>query len=228
MKLKYLTIAVAALAASTVPAQAAITVYTTLAAFNTATSAQGTDGYTGFSITGSTPSPIVRTTSIGTAYTYTATASTSTFFGAGTTANPWLSTNLATDSILFNGFTGMPNAIGGNFFGSDIAGAFLAGDVVLTAVDSLGATSVQTITGAQVTSFLGFVSNANIASLTISSVQTASPLWPTVDNLVLAKRAGVVAGAVPETGTWMMMLAGFGLVGGAMRRRHAVRIAQAF
>jgi hypothetical protein len=33
---------------------------------------------------------------------------------------------------------------------------------------------------------------------------------------------------VPESSTWLMMIAGFGLVGGAMRRRSTARIAQAF
>jgi hypothetical protein len=222
MKIKYVSIALAALVASTAPAQAALTVYTSLAAFTAATSAPGTDTYTGFSITGSTPSPITRTAG---AYTYTATASTSTFFGAGTVGNPWLSTNLATDSVLFNGFSPSVNAIGGNFFGSDINGLFLAGGVTLVATDSLGATSTQTITGATVGSFLGFVSTGNITGLTLSAVQGAAPLWPTVDNLTLARRPAV--GAVPESSTWLMMIAGFGIVGGAMRRRTTVRIAQA-
>lgn len=225
MKLKYVSIALAALVASTAPAQAAITVYTTLAAFNAATMMSGTDTYTGFSISGSTASPITRAAG---AYTYTAAASTSSFFGAGTVGNPWLSTNIATDSVLFNTFVGGVEAIGGNFFGSDIAGLFLAGDVTLTATDSLGATSTQTITAATVTSFRGFVSTGSITGLTLSAVQTAVPLWPTADNLVLAKRAGIVVPAVPESSTWLMMIAGFGLVGGAMRRRTTARIAQAF
>ena len=201
-------------------AQAAFTVFTTQAAFNTATSAQGVDTYTGFSITGTTGSPITRTAGV---YGYTGTAAND-FFGAGTTANPWLSTNTATDSILFNGFTNTPNAIGGNFFGSDVAGAFAAGNITLTAVDSLGATSTQTITGATVTSFLGFVSTGNIVSLTVTSVQpTTGFLWPTVDNLTLAKRAA--AGGVPEPMTWAMMIAGFGMVGASMRRRSGSVVA---
>jgi hypothetical protein len=220
MKFKHISIALAALVASTAPAQAAITIYTSLAAFTAATSAPGTDTYTGFSITGATASPITRSAG---AYTYTATASTSTFFGAGTTANPWLSTNFATDSVLFNGFSPAVNAIGGNFFGSDVNGLFLAGNVTLVATDSLGATSTQTITGATTGSFLGFVSTGNITGLTLSAVQGAAPLWPTADNLVLARR---IAGAVPESSTWLMMIAGFGIVGGAMRRRTTVRFAQ--
>ncbi len=221
MKLKYASIALAALIASTAPAQAAITVYTSLAAFNAATMMPGTDTYTGFSITGVTGSPIVRTAG---AYGYTA-ATPGDFFGAGTVANPWLSTNTATDTMTFNTFTGGSNGVGGNFFGSDIAGAFQAGNITVVATDASGSVT-QTIVGATTGSFLGFVSTTAVTSLTVTSVQGATPLWGTVDNLVFAKRAGVVA-AIPESSTWLMMLAGFGLVGGAMRRRSTVRIAQA-
>jgi PEP-CTERM motif len=41
-----------------------------------------------------------------------------------------------------------------------------------------------------------------------------------IDNLAFSLSA---PGAVPEPGTWAMMLVGFGLVGGAMRRRKAVQ-----
>ncbi len=225
MKLKYVSIALAALVASTAPAQAAITIYTSLAAFNAATMMQGTDTYTGFSITSSTPSPITRSAG---AYGYTANATPAgTFFGGGTTANPFLSTNTATDTIVFNSFTGGVEAAGGNFFGSDIAGSYALGDITITATDGSG-TVTQTITGATTSSFLGFVSTGALTGLTVTSVQpTAGFLWPSVDNLVLAKRAGAVVPQVPESSTWLMMIAGFGLVGGAMRRRSTVRIAQA-
>jgi hypothetical protein len=222
MKLKYASIALAALIASTAPAQAAITVYTSLAAFNAATMMPGTDTYTGFSIVGVTNSPIVRTAG---AYGYTGTTPNN-FFGAGTVANPWLSTNTATDTMTFNTFTGGSNGVGGNFFGSDIAGAFQAGNITVVATDASGSVT-QTIVGATTGSFLGFVSTTAVTSLTVTAVQpVGGNLWGTVDNLVFAKRAGVVA-AIPESSTWLMMLAGFGLVGGAMRRRSTVRIAQA-
>jgi hypothetical protein len=220
-------LAAAALVAISGASQAAITVYTSLAAFNAATSAQGTDTFTGLSITGGTPSPIVRTAG---AYGYTADATpTGTFFGAGTTANPWLSTNTATDAVIFNTFTGGVTAIGGNFFGSSIAGLFLAGDVTLAATDASG-TVTQTIVGATTTSFLGFVSTGAMTSLRLCAVQTglgrcATPadayggpyLWPTSDNLVLAK--AVVA--IPEPSTYAMLLAGLGAVGFVARRRRS-------
>jgi len=122
-------LAAAALLAVAGASHAALTVYTSSASFLAAVTAAGVDDFTGFSITGSTPSPITRTAG---AYTYTATASTTSFFGAGTTANPWLSTNTATDTATFNVLTSGVTAFGGNFFGSDINGSFLSGDVTLT------------------------------------------------------------------------------------------------
>ena len=53
-----------------------------------------------------------------------------------------------------------------------------------------------------------------LSSLTVSAVQGANPLWPTVDNLTLAT-------AVPEPGTYAMLLAGLGVVGFIARRRRA-------
>ncbi|KQS01504.1 hypothetical protein ASG11_17780 [Sphingomonas sp. Leaf357] len=57
----------------------------------------------------------------------------------------------------------------------------------------------------------------------------------TVNNYALSFTSGQVdftyiqrpiAAAVPEIGTWGMMIAGFGMMGGAMRyRRRSVRIA---
>lgn len=204
-------LALAALLAAASAAQANITVYTSLAAFNAATANQGTDVFTGFSITGQTPSPITRSAGI---HTYTASAGGS-FFGGGSTANPFLSTNSAQDTITFSGFSAGVVGFGGNFFGSNIAGLFSAGDMVLTATDSSG-TVTQSIINATEGSFLGFVSNGSLISATLSSVQpaTGGALWPSADNVVLAS-------AVPEPGTYALMLAGVGVLGFVARRRRA-------
>ena len=194
---------------------ATLLVYNSQASFMSATTQQGVDTYSGFNIVGATPSPIIRNAG---AYSYTATASTSSFYGAGSTANPWLSTNQATDSIMFSNFSGGAQAIGGNFFGSDISGLFASGSVLVTAVDLTG-TSVQTITGATVSSFLGFVSTDTLISLTVSSIQPATGvLWPTVDNLTIA-RAVPTQTDVPEPGTIALLLGGLGLMGALARRR---------
>jgi hypothetical protein len=205
-------LAAAALLAVAGASQAAITVYTSPAAFASATITPGVDTYTGFSITGSTPSPITRNAGI---YSYTASVTTTSFFGAGTTANPWLSTNTATDSITFGNFIGGVQAVGGNFFGSDISGLFAAGDVTLTATDASGSVT-QAIIGATTSSFIGFVSTGLMTSLVLTSVQPAATfLWPTADNLTLARVA-----PIPEPGTYALMFAGLGFVGFMARRRR--------
>ena len=208
------TSALLAVTAIGIPTANAAVVYTSQAAFNAATTAAGVDNYTGFSITGSTPSPITRSAG---AYGYTAAAETSTFFGAGTTANPWLSTNTATDSITFFNFASPISAIGANFFGSNISGLFQSGSIALSLTDSFGLTS-HTIISATTSSFIGFVSSGTITSLTVEAVQPGTGfLWPTVDNLTLAQ--GLTT-AVPEPSTWAMMILGFAGVGFMTYRRR--------
>jgi len=208
-------LAVAALLISAGASHAAfINTFATLAAFNAATVQQGTDQYNGLSITGTTPSPLARATQVGTVYNYRADAGDGSFFGGGATANPFLSTNIATDTITLNLFSPAIRAIGGNFFGSDPSGAFTLGDMAIVVTDSFGATFSQTITNAPQGGFLGVLSNGFITSLTITTVQPASGvfIWPSADNLVMA---------IPEPGTYALMLAGLGLVGFLARRRRA-------
>lgn len=203
-----------ALAASLVAsssASAALTVYTSQASFLSAIAPAGVDTFSDLSITDATASPMARRAG---SYTYVATSTTS-FYGAGTPANPWLSTNAATDSITFSGFSGGVSAIGGLFFGSNVSGAFATGTIMLTATDSLGATLTQTLTNATVTSFLGFTSSGRVTSLVVTAVSPTSSVWPTVDNLTLS----VVA--VPEPQSVALMLGGLGLLGLLRRRLRA-------
>jgi hypothetical protein len=206
-------VALAAMLAATGAANAAITVFTSSASFLAAVGATGTDTFAGFSITDITASPINRSAG---AFGYTGSA-TNGFFGGGTTANPFLSTNTYSDPMVITP-TSVIAGIGGDFFGSNISGLYAAGPVTVTATDSLGATIAQTISPSSATagSFLGFVSDANIASLTIASAtgQVAPFVWPSVDNLTLAA-------AIPEPGTYALMLGGLGLVGFLARRRRA-------
>ena len=191
-------------------ANAAITIFTDQASFLAAVSAPATDTFQDLSISGSTAGPLTRTVG---AYGYQASVSTTTFYGAGTSADHWLSTNTASDAIIFGDFTGGVFGVGGNFFTSSITGAFAAGGVVLTATDADGTVS-HTISNASTSSFLGFVSTSGVTGMTLASIQSGSPVWPTADNLILG---GQVLSAVPEPATWAMMIIGFGAAGSAVR-----------
>lgn len=198
--------------------QATIIIYTDQASFLAAVSNPGVDGFNGFSIVGATPGPITR---IAGDFGYTAAAGTDgSFFGAGSTANPWLSVNSASDMISFFNFTGGVAGLGGNFFGSNLSGLFQAGSLQLTATDANGTVS-YTLTGATLASFVGFVSSTgSLISATLISIQPSSGfLWPTVDNLTLAA-AMPVAVPVPEPKTFALILTSLALMGYMIRRRR--------
>ena len=215
--MRYLALAAAiAIAGTSGTAYAGPTIYTTQSAFLAAVGTTGVDTFDNFSNTGTTASPINRPAGV---FSYTAAVSTTSFFGAGSGSDHWLSTNTATDTITFTNFSAGVRGVGGLFFGSDFNGLFQAGNVTLTATDASG-TSTFTITSATVSSFLGFVSTGPLTSVTISAVQPAGgTLWPTVNNLTLASAA---TAGVPEPATWAMLFLGFGGMGYTLRRGRKV------
>lgn len=162
---------------------AAFMVFTDKASFLAVVEAPGVDTYTGFPTTTPTQSPIFRTAG---PYAYTASTSTSSFFGAGTLADTWLTTNVSATTITFNALPSNVYAAGGFFFGSSTSGAFAAGSVTVSASDSAGATSTQTFAGST-NGFLGFVSDTSVTSLSVLAVQPSGGfLWPTVNDFTLA------------------------------------------
>ncbi len=103
-----------------------------------------------------------------------------------------MSTNSATDIMLFTITSGNVYAVGGNLFASNVAGAAIsapAGHGVFAVVtDTDGATSQIIATGAG--AYFGFSSTVPIASVAFrvalldGSPQTTAT-WSTVDNFVM-------------------------------------------
>jgi hypothetical protein len=191
----------AALLCAAAAAQAEITVYTSQTAFLAAVSAPGVDTYDDLMVTqyGET---LNRTAG---AYTYDV-YSAGGLWGAGGAGDYSLSNGWRVNPIVFSNFSGGVTAFGGNFFGSDVAGQFTIGNVLLTAID--GSVVTYTLNGAMDSDFLGFVSSTPLAAVTLGT--DGGPYWPTANNVVLA---------VPEPATYGMLLAGLGFVGVMSRRR---------
>jgi hypothetical protein len=207
------SICAAALLACSGAAFATPVAYTSLTSFMSVTSGAGTDTFDNVSITTSTSTPLARTAGV---YGYTATATDGAFFGAGSDPDHWLSTDSATASIVFSGFSSGVQAVGGFFFGSDVFGAYAPGSILLSATDATGTIS-QLITAASTTSFIGFLSSGGLTSLTVTAVEPGGDffLWPTVNSLVLSA-------AVPEPSTYALILAGLAALGWSVRRRTGI------
>lgn len=237
MHAKYALMSLALIAGAGTAAQATTTVYTDEAAYLAAISGAATDSFDDLGVQFYGDS-ITRSAGD---YGYQLGA-TNGLYGAGENGDGWISTNDPAQAITFTNFSGGVSAIGGYFFGSNINGAYAAiGELALTFTDARGVQTLQLAPWPTEGAFLGFVSSDGIQSLSVQETGFAIPdgmtpeeaatyfQWPTANNIILGQSPQDAPPppppAVPEPASWALMLAGFGLVGAAMRgqRRSAVR-----
>lgn len=183
-------------------AQAAITVFTSQTNFLNMVQAPGDDSFDDLLL-----QPYANTlTRHAGAYGYTAYSGGGLWGAGGTGGDYWLSNNYSHNPIVFAGFGSGVWGFGGDFFPTDVGGAASIGNVVLSAVD--GTALTYNLSDATPGSFLGFVSDAPLSSVTLGT--DGGDYWPSANNVVLA---------VPEPASYGMLLAGLGLAGAAARRR---------
>lgn len=201
------TLSLAVLLCTAAAAQADVLVFTDRAAFLAAVALPGTDTFNDLTVA-VTPSPLSRMAG---PYSYRASSLVDVFYPAGGAADIWLATNKAADTLIFSNFSAGVRAFGGNFFGTDIAGAFSPGrTMVLTATDGTTTRTVN-LYDTTTSTFLGFVSSNPLTSVMLRPEGLPGVVyWAAANNITLA---------VPEPETYGMLLAGLALVGFAARRR---------
>ena len=188
MRLSILRLAtvVAGVLALGTASHAATTVYTTQAAFAAAlTGTSYTEPFTG--VTGGAS---VARSGNGYGYTVTSGSGTNTVYSSGT----FIGANNVTQPLFVTLTTGSINAIGGNFFLTDINDAFVAQAVTINLSDG----TTDTFTPTSVATFRGYIATTTLTSLTM--LASPATTFNSVDNLTVARTA------VPEAGTLPLLL----------------------
>ena len=173
------------LMASGLSGRAATAIYTDLAAFLAAVTPMGGESFDGLPEPGNEIGE-EREFNVGGIRVVASTGSE--LYTAGSAPDIWLSTVVPEQAIDFDFFGEALYAVGGYFFTSDNSGEWTAGSVEVMTNDL----TAHTVTYSATTSFVGFISDEPITSLSVVAVQPGSgPVWPTVNNLVFGPVSAV-------------------------------------
>lgn len=132
--------------------------------------------------------------------------------------------------VMFNGQTGT------NLLTATFSGGFVTGQIGGSTANYGNSEPPRTVTFTS--DFLDFSSSTArdlaLAIAAINPLLDADSVFGGVANFsgTVAGNFGVdgsvgIPGAIPEPGTWLLMVAGFGLIGSAMRRRSSVPVVTA-
>ncbi len=125
------------------------------------------------------------------------------FWPSGSGSDIWLSGTVSSDAINFNGFSSGVLGFGGNFFGTDSFGSFTPDRTIVFSAVSGGDSQTFTLLNASHESFVGFLSDHPLTSVSFRNLESdGNVYWAAANNVVLA---------VPEPATWTMLLGGLGL-----------------
>ena len=215
MSLSHKAVAVASLIIAT-SANADITVYTSQAEYLAAVGTTGVDTFDDLRLW-NYPTPAPRQAGEF-AYTVTAGPASPEYWGASDDGEDWwMSTGYSHNPLTFDGFSQDIAGAGGYFFGSWYDGTSLPVDAIqLTVTDSSGTTLTWSLESPDPSSFVGFVSDGHLTSLTVWK-DNIPDSFVTVNDLHLS------VSAVPEPATYGMLLGGLAVLGAAIRRRPAMR-----
>jgi hypothetical protein len=215
MSLSHKAVAVASLIIAT-SANADITVYTSQAEYLAAVGTTGVDTFDDLRLW-NYPTPAPRQAGE-IAYTVTAGPASPEYWGASDDGEDWwMSTGYSHNPLTFDGFSQDIAGAGGYFFGSWYDGTSLPVDAIqLTVTDSSGTTLTWSLESPDPSSFVGFVSDGHLTSLTVWK-DNIPDSFVTVNDLHLS------VSAVPEPATYGMLLGGLAVLGAAVRRRPTMR-----
>jgi hypothetical protein len=207
-------LAFAAAIAAAGSAQAAIDVYFDEASFLAAVVNAATDTFDDLTPGAAYDGPLMR--SVGShSYTVSTSPDSPVLYGAGTAGDAWLSTDIASDFIVFDGFSPGVTAVGAYVFGSDSAGEFLQRGLTAVRVSNGVDTAVEFQFRAGTATYFGFVSDTPLLSFEVKTLYGQNTaIWPTINDLTLAA-------AIPEPETYALMLAGLAAIGFMARRRRS-------